>query len=214
MNDLQSRFNLNSLINPAAYAKFIHLLQAVAPEVSAKQAEQIAVALNEWLLPISGTSANDESYARHRPPYRAAHRFMTSISELRLVAGVTPIIYQRLLPYVAAYPDSDTAAINVNTASLPVLLTLSPSMTVAEAEEIIARRKQQPFTDTRNFLALPAIAKYNITGDDVVVTSTFFMVVATVAQGQQSLTMYTLLQRLVMAQTIQAKIIWQTQNTE
>ena len=48
-------------------------------------------------------------------PYRPANQLFASVSELRLVKGMTEELYLHLLPLVSALPETDTQ-INVNTA--------------------------------------------------------------------------------------------------
>ncbi len=56
------------------------------------------------------------------------------VSELRLVKGVSADVYARLAPYVCALPRG--TPINVNTASVPVLMTLSDTTTEQTAKTI------------------------------------------------------------------------------
>ncbi len=57
-------------------------------------------------MPIqSMEGAEDEYYAAQTPAYRAANRPMSSVSELRAVAHMTPEIYRALLPWVTVWPQ-------------------------------------------------------------------------------------------------------------
>jgi len=62
------------------------------------------------------------------------HSGFVHVSELRLVRGVSADVYARLAPEVCALPRG--TAININTASVAVLMTLSPNMTEQIAKTI------------------------------------------------------------------------------
>lgn len=63
--------------------------------------------------------AEDETYTRKQPPYRAANRPFADLSELLLVEGFNREIYQTLRPFV--YVADGYAPLNVNTAEATVL---------------------------------------------------------------------------------------------
>jgi len=56
------------------------------------------------------------------------------VSELRLIHGIDGDVYTALAPYVSALPEGTT--INVNTASVPVLMTLASYVTAEMAQTI------------------------------------------------------------------------------
>jgi general secretion pathway protein K len=56
-------------------------------------------------------------------PYRAAKRRFMHVSELRLIRGIDGDTYATLAPWVSALPAG--TLINVNTAGVPVLMTLT-----------------------------------------------------------------------------------------
>ena len=136
MRDLNGRFNLNNLDPDLADAsiwkgKFVLLLQALGLD------RAIADNVAAWMNPDpgAGTTDVDEAYYLGRPvPYRAAQREFTHVSELRLVKAVDGDTYAKLAPYVSALPAGST--INVNTASVPVLMTLNRNMTEELAQSL------------------------------------------------------------------------------
>ena len=78
--------------------------------------------------------AEDLSYLLLDPPYRAANQSMQHVSELRLVRGVDAKVYAKLAPHVCAGPID--SVLNVNTASLEVLMALTPNMSEAIGRRI------------------------------------------------------------------------------
>lgn len=139
LEDLQGRFNLNNLAskNPQPYLdQFTRLLEDI-PGVDPYAAADLGPAIRDWIDQdnerTGSGGAEDDYYLSLDVPYRTANQLMKSPSELHAVRGMTPALYTALLPYVATLPETDTA-INVNTAPLPVLqsLTSQPSGALAE----------------------------------------------------------------------------------
>lgn len=136
MRDLNGCLNLNNLVsaggpNEIEMARFTRLLEIL------KLDPALASAVLDWLDPdlLPGTrGAEDQAYAAARPPYRAANRAMSHISELRLVRGVDDKIYRALLPHVCATPPG--SPININTASQEVIRSLSPRIDEATARKL------------------------------------------------------------------------------
>jgi general secretion pathway protein K len=132
MRDRNGCFNLNNLLDTNGqksviwFPKFQRLLSAL------KLDENLADAVVDWRR---ATPTPDERYyLQQDPPYRPAQRGFVHVSELRLVRGVTADVYARLAPEVCALPRGTT--ININTASVAVLMTLSSTMTEQIAKAI------------------------------------------------------------------------------
>ena len=124
-----------------AIARFVLLLKALNIDPG------IVPAILDW-LDADGDArfpngAEDPYYTDLKPPYRAANRPLVDPSELLLVRGVTPAIYARLRPFVVVLDGN--AAINLNTASPEVLMSLAPGIDRSTAELIIKARAAQPF---------------------------------------------------------------------
>ena len=143
LEDAQGRLNINTLARKArnraavggeaarftpAQRRFIRLLQTFeSPGLSQPEAIAIAEAVIDWLDSddeVTGYGgAEKDYYLRLRQPYRPANGYLVDTSELRLVRGVTPELYQRLEYFIAAlHPE---AALNINTAPVPVLRTIN-----------------------------------------------------------------------------------------
>jgi general secretion pathway protein K len=160
ISDLQGRFNVNNLVKPDGtpntdeidYFKRLLTVLDLDPGLSA--------ALLDWIdADINATfpgGAEDDSYLLLEPPYRAANRPLTSVSELQLVQGFTDEVVAVLTPHVTALPEA--TVINVNTATPEVLLALYEDLTVQNVEMLVAEREQAAFTDKGTFLAHDALA--------------------------------------------------------
>ena len=156
LQDAQGRFNLNNLVvdgafNALQHERFIRLLTTL--EVEPYRAEGIADALRDWLDPdqeeASHGGAEDYYYLGLSPPYRSAGVAMASASELRLVRGMDEEIWRKLAPHVIALPG--LRYVNVNTAGLEVLRSLSEVITERKAQDILDKRWDSPFSSTQVF---------------------------------------------------------------
>ena len=149
LKDLQGRFNLNLLAvsvqepSPtnrftAAQEQFIRLLQTLEdPAVSEQEAIMITESISDWLDENSEPSregAEDGYYSNQTPAYRTANRMISSVSELRAVANMTPEIYQALKDLVTALPETSTT-LNIHTASPTLLRTINADKDLSPLSE-------------------------------------------------------------------------------
>lgn len=172
LEDLQGRFNLNLLVeqesqeqpNPdkrftPAQQQFIRLLQALGePAVSEFEAIAITESISDWLdknqEPLRD-GAEDTFYYGRTPAYRAGNRLMSSVSELRAVANMTPKIYRALQPYVTVLPASDTT-LNIHTALPMVLRSINGNNDLSPlSEDDGVTLSETEFQDKKDFLANP-----------------------------------------------------------
>jgi general secretion pathway protein K len=132
MRDLNGCFNLNNLASQSSAATWTKMFTRLL-EVRGVD-PLVLTGVQDWLGVSHNVDATDAYYLAQPVPYRSAQRVFSHVSELRLVRGVTSDIYARLAPYVCALPPD--SPINVNTASVPVLQTLGPNISVAQAEAL------------------------------------------------------------------------------
>jgi general secretion pathway protein K len=165
MRDLNGCFNLNNLASqtssPAIWENiFRRLLDVRGVD------ESVLVAVQDWLGASHDVDTADAYYLAQPAPYRSAQRVFSHVSELRLVRGVTSEVYARLAPYVCALPKD--SPINVNTASVPVLQSLGPDISTAQAEALWQNGQahyeggfQQDWT-SRNVVLFPGVGAREI----------------------------------------------------
>ena len=161
LEDLQGRFNLNSLVTPdgrtdaVAVAVLRRLLQRLdlEPEWAERMADWIDA--DDQALP---GGAEDATYSSAMPAYRTAGRPVTAVAELLALDGFGPERYARLAPFVAALPRD--AAINLCTASPELLDALADERQWTGAPEALARnRERECFPAPATFrAAMPAEA--------------------------------------------------------
>ena len=221
LEDLQGRFNLNTLVEKASrdstavskkrftasQEQFIRLLQALGdPAVSEQEAIILTESVTDWLdadREASLNGAEDDYYSGQTPAYRTANRSMSSVSELRAVAYMTPEIYQALLPWVTVWPEQP-ATLNIHTAPAMVLRSinakgvLSP-LTEAEGESLVQYREETGFEDKTDFQANPVFEGKRDNMKEVAAllgqNSTYFLLTAEVEVAGRNMRLYSVLNR-------------------
>jgi len=190
LEDLQGRFNLNSVLDPLQAERFARLCRAINVE------PDFIPALQDWIdddTEVREDGAEDESYTLLDPPYRTANRPLAETSELLLVRGVSVQDYNSLAFFITALPGS--ATINVNTASPLLLQSLTGDVAPADVERIIAVRSAKPYEDIDEFVADEAFAGKAISEEYLTVSSQYFLLTANVMLGNAPLTLQSVLYR-------------------
>lgn len=208
--DAQAFFNINNLEKPEWQNNFKHLLMLVRPDMSEQKTIEIISAIKDWIMPGQQQNEFNKYYMSLSPPYRAAHRKMASASELQLVKGVTPEIYQALEKYIIALPE--ITLVNVQTAPAPVIAALSPTMNLETGRAIEKIRAQMPFVSTEVFSALDLIKNHPIESGKILVLSQFFLVETSVEIEGQHIMLYTLMERTGSDDKISIRVVWQSKH--
>lgn len=204
--DLQGRFNLNNLVTAAGkrdglvVRQFRRLLEAISAvdeeiDIDPATADVIVESAADWIDPDTTadySGAEDDTYTSELPPYRAANFWFTSVSELRAVRGVTPEIYRAIAPYLAALPvvNGQHTLVNVNTASVPVLMSLGDDITLQNAEQWVEDSLEEPFKDATPFAGFVDAGMIPYIG----YTTSYFELKGLVSIGTARLGMYSLLE--------------------
>ncbi len=197
MEDLQGRFNLNTLVTaqgadaPAEQDRFSRLLMQhdIDPTVTTAAAD--------WIDPRPEirfpAGAGDDWYSRETPPYRAANRPMASASELRLVRGIDDPAWRRIRDAVTALPEA--TPINVNTAPPAVLRSLADGLSRSDAESLAEARPEDGWQRVEDFLAHPALAGSGLEPAGLDVGSRYFLLRTEVQLGRLTLRTESVLHR-------------------
>ena len=160
IDDEKSKFNINSLVTPygiddrRGIAMFIRMLRLLNIDTD------IAYSAADWedkdsnALPMG---AEGDYYMNLQNPYMPFNSPFITTGEILLVKGFKRDFYflppsrrevgvenryKSLINYITVYGDG---LININTASIPVLCSLSQDLTESVAEDIIKYRKEHPF---------------------------------------------------------------------
>jgi len=194
IQDLQGRFNINNLIDrdgdvdQPSLEQFRRLLISLDVDV------RFAGIAADWLDANSEAGfpdgAEDSIYTGIVPPYRTANQILSSTSELAALEGMDKATMDTLLPHITALPGR--TAINVNTATGPVLQSLDENITMADVERLLSEREETGFADiTNTFSSLVTPDVLN----QIEETSDFFQLKVIVQIDTVRITYYSLLER-------------------
>ena len=195
LEDMQGRFNLNSLVNSdrvvddASVERFKRLLVLVGAQ------PRWARVLADWI--DAGTvpqleGAEDDTYLSQNPPYRAANGVIATTTEMMALPGMTRDEFERIRPYVAALPVG--TPINLCTVKAQVLAALVEGGTDFGNEELLAANRRDGCYPTVEFLK-PSVPNWNEIKDSFSETSKWFRVVTAVRIGTSEFTLYSLIER-------------------
>lgn len=138
VEDENSKFNLNSIVNPdgsnKSYDSFKKLLKKLELD------ETIADRIADWIDKGSQPRLRDSEQG-------AKDNYLDSIDELLIIKGIDEETYEKLLPYVTVYATEgvDNPSININTAPIPVIMSLDKNITEELAQRIVDYREITPF---------------------------------------------------------------------
>ncbi|XOZ34187.1 type II secretion system minor pseudopilin GspK [Halomonadaceae bacterium KBTZ08] len=184
INDLRGRLNLNALtaidgtVNQLQRNRLARLLRAL--EIRNVTVETFIDWVDADNKRTGGAGAEDSDYMLLDPGYRAGDQPFVSITEVRLLDGMTKAAYQRLRPHIAALPNRD-ATLNVNFASTPVIRSLHDRISQGQAESVHKRLQESPVEKVEAFLALPEFAGLGLEADGLGVSTDFFEIAAKVS---------------------------------
>ncbi len=151
IEDENSKFNINSIIEPngntnkeklASLNKLFDFLD-INPD--------LALLIADWIDPDSEPRlTNSEDNAKNA--------FLWSADELRLIEGINDI-FDTIQPYITVHESrvSLVHQVNINTAEIPVLVSLHPDMTETLAQNIIDERINFPFESTAQVQNVPGM---------------------------------------------------------
>ncbi|MEQ6885069.1 type II secretion system minor pseudopilin GspK [Salicola sp. Rm-C-2C1-2] len=184
INDLRGRLNLNALtevdgtVNKRQRDRLDRLLRAL--EIRNVRTETFIDWVDADDQRTGGAGAEDSDYMLLDPAYRAADQPFVSVTEVRLLDGMSEASYQRLRPHITVLPNRD-GSLNVNFASPLVIRSLHDRITEGQAESVHETLRESPVEDVEAFLALPEFAGLGLEADGLGVSTDFFEIAAKVS---------------------------------
>jgi general secretion pathway protein K len=149
IEDLQGRFNVNNLVDQngevheESLEQFRRLLTALGID------PRFAGIAADWLDTNQDAEfpdgAEDSIYSTRVPPYRTANQLLSSVSELSALDLMDKASLDTLLPHIVALPGR--TAININTATGPVLQSLGEDISITDIEGLLLEREDGGFTN-------------------------------------------------------------------
>lgn len=160
--DQDGKLALNSLVtgdnpNSTAVDRFYRFLMAMELDSKADPAE-LTAALIDWIdsgdsvysvirtdeqeIPVAG--AEQAYYASLTSPYMCKNGPLETLDELTLIRGFTPEIVRMISPHLAV---NGNQAINLNTASAEVLMSLDQKIDREMAQTLLDVRQEEPIQE-------------------------------------------------------------------
>jgi general secretion pathway protein K len=137
IEDENAKFNINSIIRPngATDDKALSSLKKLFEYLNINT--NLALMIADWIDPDSEPRLSDSEDG-------AKNSFLWSVDELKLIPGIDEKIFEKISPLITVFGNN---LININTAKLPVILSLSNDITESLAKRIIDYRESSPFED-------------------------------------------------------------------
>ena len=199
LEDMQARFNLNSLVfadgstNDDAVKQLERILATLEIEPS------FATAIADWVdqdtQPGFPDGAEDTVYTSLSPPHRAANMPITRVSEIMVLDGFGPERYAKLSPFITALPVG--TKLNVCTARGIVLDALVEGVREfgVNPEDLAKRRTDACFPTLAELRGALGDEEFNKVDDSLTESSNYFRANVWVTIGTTQFTLYSLLYR-------------------
>ena len=200
LTDLHSCININSLmegnaVNASTQTRLKQLFNNLGITGNFTQA------ISDWIDTDLETSnpngAEDGYYLNLEQPYRTANTPLQSLSEIRLIKGFEDSeIYNTVKDHLCAFiANSNDVTINVNTASIEVLKSLSSDMTEQLATDIIERRDEELFDNIKEFTSFAKLGTIIKDTTKLSTSSDYFLLRTQAIIGQANKVMYSIIYR-------------------
>lgn len=149
--DETAKYNINNIINAKGTLNVIEANRVLRlfEKLEIENAGEIIAAIIDWmdkdgsvyreLRPYRG--AEDSYYGSLEKPYRTANRPLLEITELRLVKGMNPKVYNKIKPFLTALPTY--TAVNVNFAKSEVIAMLNEHIQPQAISEILRHQNKK-----------------------------------------------------------------------
>lgn len=201
LHDLQGRFNINNLVNydeneprDAWVAIYRRLIENLGLEA------RLVDATLDWLDRDQETTgfngAEDTEYLGNTPAYRTPNRPVSSVSELRGIAGMTPEQFAVLAPYLTALvpaPAEAATPLNVNTAAPELIAALADNISPDAISVLMEVRSTIGITSEQEWQNI--IGNTEIPPGVTSISSHYFQSDIVVTIGSTRLTLYSVYRR-------------------
>jgi general secretion pathway protein K len=182
--DENAKLNVNHLLNEKGKIseeeerRFVRLFSLLGLR------ESVAAPILDWLDDDDTTrpeGAEHDYYEGLDPPYRCANGPFLTVGQVFLVKGVREALSAlqtkkvRLEDYLTVYSDG---MVNINTASLEVIMSLDEAMDQSLAASILEHREKEDYKNTGDLMRVAGIKDelYNRIRDAITVKSSVFSI--------------------------------------
>jgi len=146
--DESAKINVNVMGDEKAAPKIREALSRVLSILFERKDVDMGIldAIMDWVDPDGETrpdGAEDDYYGSLDPPYACKNGPLDTLSELRMIKGVTDEVYGKIFKYLTIY--SKDGIININTVDMEVLMCLDEGIDGPMAVGIKEYREETPF---------------------------------------------------------------------
>lgn len=171
IEDESAKFDINSVVYPNGLTNEEALLSLKKLLEYLEINPDLALSVADWIDP-------DHEPRRRNSEFGVKNAPIVSVQELKNVEGFDLKAIEKLSPFITVY--SSGSRININTAQLPVLVSMHKDMTEALAQKVIDYRENSPFESTasvQNVSGMETIGVQIISR--IAVKSSFFRIMST-----------------------------------
>lgn len=209
--DAQSRYNLGNLsvngtINKSEVAVFGRLLSNLHLNPALAQTTATLLASTQKTAAVRTAAAPADNAAGSA----AQPLTLLQLDDVLAVPGFTGETLAALRDFVVVLPRA--TAVNVNTAPAEVLAARIDALSLSDATALVASRASAYFRDIGDFKQRLPGKTINESGNEIAVTTNFFLVYGTVTLNRASLEMQALVERSSGGNNIGTKVIWVRDN--
>lgn len=142
IEDESAKFNINSIIyeNGHTNTTALNSLKILLDYLDID--DTLAFFIADWIDPDSAPRAGDSEV-------NAKNTFLWDIHELMFIRGVDDEVFSKMSPFLTIYGNQ---MININTAAVPVIMSLNKDITEELAERVIFFRESSPFEDKSHII--------------------------------------------------------------
>jgi general secretion pathway protein K len=147
IEDENSKFNVNSIIfeRGTTNEKNLESLKKIIEYLNINPNQALIIA--DWIDPDSEPRVSDAENS-------SKNDFLWSTDELKLIEGIDKETFHKLRPYITVFGNNQ---VNINTAEVPVLVSLGPDMTEELANRIIDYRENSPFENKNHIVRVTGL---------------------------------------------------------
>lgn len=175
IEDENSKFNVNSIINEngTTNEKNLESLKKLVEYLNINPNQALIIA--DWIDPDSEPRGFDSENS-------SKNDFLWSTDELKLIEGIDKETFHILRPYITVFGNNQ---VNINTAEVPVLLSLGPDMTEELANRIVDYRQNSPFENANHIVRVTGLEAAGIKMlDRITVKASDFRIISQATVGE------------------------------
>ena len=200
IKDLSGKIQINKLIdkdgnyNNTQKSLFMRFLKSPEFALDSEEVENIVDAIKDWIDTDNETTrfgAEDAYYQALEKPYPCKNAPIEFLEELLFVRGITKELFYGFdeKPGISKYlSPHGKGKININTANILILRSLSDDIDQERAEDMVTYREEEDndLSDFKWYKHVPGMADVSIPDNLLTTSSTYFKITSEGLKGSMS----------------------------